>query len=129
MKYFQKNTPEIRFLVFGGVNTLFGYFNSLFIFYTFETLVNPILLIFIINFINIIFSFSTLKFFVFKSKGNWFYEFSKSLMLYAGIFCLSSFLLWFWFEIVNLKFYVASFFSIITGIIVSYYGNKKFTFK
>ena len=129
MKFLQNKKSEIRFLIFGAINTLFGYLNSLFIFYTFKSFFNPILLILIINFINIKFSFSTLKYFVFKSKGNWFFEFTKSLILYAGILLFNSFVLWFWFEIISLKFYIASFFATITSIIFSYYGNKKFTFR
>lgn len=129
MKFLQNNETEIRFLIFGAINTLFGYLNSLFIFYTFKSFFNSISLIVIINVINIIFSFTTLKFFVFKSKGDWFFEFSKSLILYAGILLFNSFVLWFWFEIISLKFYVASFFATLTSIIISYYGNKKFTFR
>ena len=124
-----KYNKKIYFLFFGGINTVFGYCNSLLLYFLFRDIVNIVVILIFINIINISFSFVTLKYFVFKSKNPFFPEYMKSLVLYSGAIFLSTFILYLLYELLSLKFYIASLITTILMLIYSYYGNEKFTFK
>ena len=124
-----KYNKKIFFLFFGGINTIFGYCNSLLQYFLFKDIFNIIILLMFINLMNISFSFVTLKYFVFKSKKPFFSEYIKSLVLNSGAFFLSTFILYLLCELLLLKFSIASLLTTILMLIYSYYGNEKFTFE
>ncbi|NQV75649.1 MAG: GtrA family protein [Bacteroidetes bacterium] len=127
INYFKKK--EIRFVIFGCLNTLFGYFSSLFFYYLLENFLGFFLTILIINVINLSFSFVILKTYVFKSRGSWLHEYFRSYLAYANIFILNISLLYLFVEVFNIKFYISSMFTIILCAGVSYVINLKFTFR
>ena len=124
-----KNNQKVAYLFIGGFNTIFGYLNSLLLFYVLSTSFDILLIIFLINFLNITFSFLTLKFFVFKSKGKIFIEYFKALFLYSWLAVIGGALLYFLFEILGIQFYISSLITTLFIVILSYYANYEFTFK
>ena len=129
-KYFHivKNT-KILFLLFGAINTIVGYLNSVIVYYFFKEDFSILTLIIFINIFNISFSFLTMKYFVFKSKGKIINEYLRSMLVYSGLFIVNSLAILTFYEIYKINFYLASFLATIFGVILSYYGNKKITFK
>ena len=120
---------EIRFLLFGGVNTIFGYFSSLLIYYNFEEILGLFLTLSIINIINMSFSFFVLKIFVFKSKGQWLAQYLRSFLTYANVFILNISLLFLCLKVFYIPFYISSFLVILLCTVFSYILNLKFTFR
>ncbi len=120
---------ELRFILFGGLNSIFGYFSSLLIYYSLIDLFGFILCAVMINIVNITFSFITLKLYVFKSRGNWVQEYLRSFITYLNIFILGFVILYTFSELLNFPFYIASFLTILFCAIFSYFLNLKFTFK
>ena len=127
LKYYKHK--EIKFIIFGGLNTFFGYFSSLLIYYNFEKFFGLFITLLIINIINISFSFLVLKIYVFKSKGQWLVQYLRSFLTYANIFILSIFLLYFFLKVLYIPFYISSFLTILLCTVVSYFMNLKFTFR
>ena len=129
-KYFHivKNT-KILFLLFGAINTIVGYLNSVIVYYFFKEDFSILTLIIFINIFNISFSFLTMKYFVFKSKGKIINEYLRSMLVYSGLFIVNSLAILTFYEIYKINFFLASFLATIFGVILSYYGNKKITFK
>ena len=127
VKYYK--FKEIKFLIFGGLNTLFAYFSSLFIYYNFEKYLGLFLTLLVINIINISFSFFVLKIYVFKSKGRWLAQYLRSYITYANIFILNVLLLFLFLKVFYIPFYISSFLVIVLCTSVSYILNLKFTFR
>ena len=127
VKYYK--FKEIKFLIFGGLNTLFAYFSSLFVYYNFEKYLGLFLTLLVINIINISFSFFVLKIYVFKSKGRWLAQYLRSYITYANIFILNVLLLFLFLKVFYIPFYISSFLVIVLCTSVSYILNLKFTFR
>ena len=127
VKYYK--FKEIKFLIFGGLNTLFAYFSSLFIYYNFEKYLGLFLTLLVINIIDISFSFVVLKIYVFKSKGRWLAQYLRSYITYANIFILNILLLFLFLKVFYIPFYISSFLVIVLCTSVSYILNLKFTFR
>lgn len=120
---------KIKFIFFGAINTLFGYINSIFIYYLLVDVFNIVFIGIFINLINITFSFCTYKFFVFKSKKNFFTEYFKALIVYLNLMVLSTFLLWLFVDFFKIFFELASLITILIIMVISFFSHEKFTFK
>ena len=82
------------------------------------------------NIFGITFSFLTYKYFVFKTKNEFFLkEYLKSYIVYGISFIVGTFFLWLTLEVLKLDIFIAQFITISLTVIFSYIGNNYFTFK
>jgi putative flippase GtrA len=126
-----------RYLIVGGFNTLFGY--SCFALLT--MVMTPrwphayILAGVISSFINITVSFLNYKWFIFKTKGNYFREWMRCVAVYSGamlavalLLPVCVFLLRHLTPIYNSAPYVAAAILMVINVIASFIGHRKFSF-
>lgn len=132
MNFFIKLLNEIpkKFMIVGIINTIFGYLIGLLNYFLFYSKIGIIGVGFLNNIIVITFSFTLLKFFVFKTTNiNWFLEYIRSYVVY-GIQGLAGILiLWVCVSFFNINIFFSQAISILTTVLLSYFGHKKFTFK
>ncbi len=119
-----------RYLITGLINTIFGYFIGILNYILFYKLIGIFFLSLLNNILSITFSFLTYKYFVFKTKNEFFLkEYLKSYIVYGLAFIIGTFFLWLTLEILKLDIFVAQFITISLTVIFSYIGNNYFTFK
>jgi len=124
-----KKTPK-KFVIFGSINTIFGYAIGIVNYYLFFKYIGIIGIGILNNIINITFAFLIFKNFVFKTKNtNWFYEYVRSYVVYGIQGSAGIVVLWFCISILNLNIYISQAVSMLTTIFLSYKGHKNFTFK
>jgi putative flippase GtrA len=119
----------VRYLVAGGVNTLFGYLVSLAFYYGLNQKINLIFILIITNIVSISFSFLTYKVFVFKTQGNWIKEYLKSYLVYGFTAIISSGCIWIMVQKISLSYWIAQSLAIIIIVIASYILHNNYTFK
>ena len=79
---------------------------------------------------SITFAFILFKKFVFKTKNtNWILEYIRSYLVYGVQAIVGIFILWLCVSIIDLNIFFSQAFSIISVVLISYFGHKKFTFK
>ena len=77
---------QFRFLVIGGVNTLWGIASYPVLYFLLHPLgVNYVVVLVIAYVVSTTFSFTTQKYLVFRTKGNHFREFVKFISLQLGV--------------------------------------------
>ena len=132
MNFFIKLLNKIpkKFMIVGIINTIFSYLIGLLNYFLFYSKIGIIGVGFLNNIIAITFSFTLLKFFVFKTTNiNWFLEYIRSYVVY-GIQGLAGILiLWVCVSFFNINIFFSQAISILTTVLLSYFGHKKFTFK
>jgi putative flippase GtrA len=74
-------------------------------------------------------SFTTYRFFVFKSQGDWFPEYLRAFCVYGLSGLLGTFSLVILVDVFGAKFWLAQGVVIFFTVLISYVGHKKFTFK
>jgi putative flippase GtrA len=119
---------KVRYLLIGGINTLFGYLVGVFTYKLFNSILGIIGVGLLANVLAISFSFVTYKLFVFKTKGFWVNEYLKSYLVYGLSALLASLLLWLFVDVVSLSIWLAQAMVIIGMTIISYIGHSKITF-
>ena len=124
-----KHWVVIRYLLAGGYNTVFGFAVFAGLFLVFENQVHYIFIAIVSQIIGITNSFLTYRYFVFKSTGNIIHEYLRIYVVYGVSFVLGILLLALLVEIAGLHPILANLFVIIITVIVSYFGNSRFTFK
>ena len=120
---------ESRFLLAGAWNTFFGYFTSLLIYDSFHGFLHILLIGLMANILNISMSFLTYKFFVFRAKNHWLKEYLRSYIIYGGVALISLFILWFAVDYLKMPFWIAQALVMSLGVLISYIGHDRFTFK
>jgi putative flippase GtrA len=116
------------FLFVGFINTAFGYLVALSTYVILrEALWLPLILL-IINVINVSFSFLTYKVIVFKTKGNWFYEYLRCYLVYGINAIVSILMVWYLIDILDFKFWLAQGVAVFLGVFLSFGLHDKFTF-
>tara|TARA_Y100000590_G_C15042059_1_gene759243 strand:- start:163 stop:576 length:414 start_codon:yes stop_codon:yes gene_type:complete len=121
---------KFRFLIIGGINTVFGFFLGVINYKYFYNFLGAVLLGILNSIIAITFSFFMFKFFVFKTRVQlWFNEYLKSYVVYAFKIIVGIFVLWISLEIFNLNIYFSQANSMLATIFVTYNGHKNYTFK
>ena len=118
----------IRYLIAGGYNTVFGFavFTGLFI--LLESDLHYLGIAIITQIISITNSYIVYRVFVFKSRGKIINEYFRIYIVYGISFILGIALLTLLVELAGLHPILAQFFVIIITVIVSYIGNRRFTF-
>ena len=119
---------KTRYLLVGGANTVFGYCISLLFYGALYSHLHIILIASLINIINISVSFTTYKFFVFKSNGHWYKEYFRSYLVYGTAAIVNVFLIWILVDGWHIKFWLAQAILIFLTVAVSYIGHSRFTF-
>ena len=121
-------TRKFRYLVAGLFNTLVSYFLSIFLYYKLSLYLHLLVISFITYTLAIIISFTSYKFYVFKTRENFLIEFYRFVLVYGSITTLSIFCLWILVDFFHIKFWIAQGFIAFLGIFFSYFGNKEFAF-
>ena len=132
----------LRFLVAGGFNTLFGIADTLLIAKLFlhfnpgEPKLMGTIAMGIASMTNIVFSFLTYKWFVFKTKGNYLREYLRSLTIYLPSLALNTLmvaplaaLLRRWTAQERGAVYMAMGLILTFTIVFSFFGHKHVSFK
>lgn len=73
-------------------------------------------------------SFLTYKIYVFKTHGKWLTEYLRFYMTYGAASVVCIFCLWIIVSFFSIRFWIAQGFIALVGILISYIGNKEFTF-
>lgn len=134
MSYYKKikkflDKKGYRYLIIGVLNTLFGYFCGIFLYYFFFKKIDIIFILTISNILSITFSFLTYKLFVFKTPGNWLKEYIKCYVVYGSASVIGISMTWFFLDIIGINIWFSQAISTLMVIFFSYYGHSKFTFK
>jgi putative flippase GtrA len=122
-------TKELRYVLAGIWNKLFGYFTSLLIYDSFHVFLHILFIGLIANILNISMSFLTYKVFVFRTKNHWLKEYLGSYIIYGGVALISLCILWLAVDYLKMPFWIAQALVMSLGVIISYIGHDRFTFK
>jgi putative flippase GtrA len=120
---------QTRYFIAGCWNTLFGYLSALIVYNFYHNLLHILLIGILINILNVTMSFFIYKFFVFKTKKNWFQEYLRSYITYGGVALMSLCILWFNVDYLKIPFWLAQGLVTFLGFLFSYIGHDRFTFK
>ncbi|OIQ88011.1 GtrA-like protein [mine drainage metagenome] len=124
-----RHETKARYLVAGGLNTLFGLgFYPLAYFLLAPLRSNYLLLLILSQIPCVTFSFLTNKFLVFKTNGNYAQEYTKFATYYASIFAINLASLPLLVEVLAMKpIWAQTLFSVVT-ITASYFWHSRITF-
>lgn len=123
------NRSEIRYLVAGLWNTIFGYMVGIVIYNMFNEYIGIIIIGIITSILSITMAFLTYKLFVFRTNGNWWAEYLRAYLVYGFTSALSVAILWVLVDFMNLPFWLGQGIAIGLTIIFSYVSHARFTFK
>lgn len=123
------HSEKSRFLFVGAFNTGWGILVSYCTYFLLETSLSVFSILVIANILAITSSFITLKTLVFKTKGNWIREYLKSYYVYGFIALVGMFSMIVMVDNLNLNYYLSQLIATLGCAILSYFLNKKYTFK
>jgi putative flippase GtrA len=119
----------MRYLLVGGGNTLLGYLTAIGLYGILSPTIHILLIAFIANVLSISVSFATYKIFVFKTHGQWFGEYLKCYVVYGGSAIMNIVGVWALVDMIHIPFWIAQIVLIAAGVVFSYVGHNKFTFR
>lgn len=120
---------ELRYLIVGGLNTLFGYSLGVGLYLALASRLHILIIGMIGNVLAITFSFITYKLLVFQTRGRWLAEYLKSYLIYGGSAVLGILLLWWLVDGLAVPIWLAQGLTILIVVVVSYLGHARFTFR
>jgi len=120
---------KIKYLLVGFLNAFFGYLFGVAFYLLLSTHLHIIFIGCLINCITITFSFFTYKFFVFNTRGHWFFEYLRSFVVYGFGAIISIVALWISLDNLMLNIYISQAISMVMAFVISFFGHKYFTFK
>ncbi|MBT8604109.1 GtrA family protein [Polynucleobacter paneuropaeus] len=120
---------KLRYFIVGIANTIFGYTLSLILYKNLRNEINLLSILIFGNIIAITEAYIAYKIFVFKTKGNWLYEYIKSYLVYGSSAIIGISLTFFLVNGIELPFWIAQAISILLCVIFSFIANSKFTFR
>lgn len=119
---------HIRFLIWGGFNTVFGLLLFYFLQWQFGKLIGYFA-VFLCSFvISSIISFLGYRLFVFKVRGNWLKDFLKFISVYTVPLIANALALPILVSAMNINVYFSQTLIVIFSALVSYFGHKYFSF-
>lgn len=127
-KVIARHWTLIKYLIAGGYNTVFGFAVFTGLYFLLKSELHYLGIAIIAQVINITNSYVVYRFFVFKSRGRIIEEYFRIYIVYGISFILGIALLTLLVELAGLHPVLAQFFVIIITVIVSYIGNRRFTF-
>lgn len=119
----------LRYLVVGAINTVFGYFATIALYYTLSPALSAFAIGLVATVLNVSFSFTSYKLFVFRTKSAWLPEYFRSFLVYGGIGVVTSGALWFLVERMAVSIWLAQGLLTILAVGVSYLAHANFTFR
>lgn len=120
---------KIQYLVTGIWNTIFGYGIFSLLHYLFKEMINDNIVLTISYIFSITNAYILYKLMVFKTKGNVCKEYIRFYFVYIWVYLMNIILLPIVTKAFNGDIYRSQAVIIILITIMSYFGNKKFTFK
>lgn len=120
---------KTKFLIVGGINTIFGYIISLFLYKILDNNISLLLILILSNIVSISFSFLMYKKIVFKTPGNWFCEYLKCYIVYGFSAVLNIIAVIILIKYFAFQYWFAQGVAIVINIIFSYYSHSIYTFK
>ena len=120
---------EVRYLIAGGWNTLFGYGVYVGLLYMFQAWVHYMVIAVLANVFSISMAYATHKLFVFRTKGNVLREYFRFYGVYGVTAALGLLALPICVEVLRMSPYVAPLLILGVTVVVSYFGHKHFSFK
>lgn len=127
LSIFFKIPEKIRYLLVGGFNTVVGYCIFIFLIFLLKEKMHYNIILLIQYVISINISYINMKFFVFKTKGNYKKEYIKTFSTYISTYFLNAFLLNLLSNIFNI--YTSQMISLFLITILIYILHKKVNFK
>lgn len=117
------NKQFIKFLITGGINTLFSYFVFVVIFF----LINQKeLTVTLTTIIAVLFNFQSYKHLVFKDSNN------QKILIFIGVYFFMYLLalihLWIFVDMYNFNVYIAQLFSLLYMPLLGFYLNKRYVY-
>lgn len=119
---------KTKFLVVGGVNTIFGYTSGLLLYEIMNEKFSLLIILILSNIISISFSFITYKKIVFKTKDNWIIEYLKCYVVYGFAMIINIITAMILIKYFQFQYWVAQGIIIIITVIFSYYSHSNYTF-
>lgn len=123
------NNQKIRYLLIGGINTVFGYFVTVFLYYSLTNSLHTLAILALANIVAISFSFFTNKMVVFKTRNKWMSEYLRYFFVYGNIALVAILLSWILTDYIRIPFWLVQGFILPLIVIVAYLLHKKYTFK
>lgn len=124
-KYLQ--SQKFRYLIAGLFNTAFGY-SVVIALHKILPGISMIIVGIIASFITITVSFLTFRFFVFKSRNNWWKEYIKCYVVYSGVNAINILGFWLIVDVGHLSVWIAPFILMPVCFLFSYLSHTQFTF-
>jgi putative flippase GtrA len=123
------HSEQLRYLVVGGWNTIFGYLTGVGFFLLLDQHLHIVLIAIFSNIVAITMSFITYKLLVFKTCDKWLSEYLKCYLVYGVNTLVGIFLLWLFVEHFSVNIWLAQGAIIGLTVVFSYLLHKRFTFK
>ncbi|MBN1545865.1 MAG: GtrA family protein [Syntrophaceae bacterium] len=120
---------EFRFLIAGGVNTVFGYALFAGMVYLLSEHIHYMIIALFCNVLSITFAFLTQRTYVFKAKGHVIGEYFRFYSVYAVSSFLSLLALPLLVEFFGMNIYVAPIVIMAAAAVFSFFGHKHFSFR
>lgn len=128
-KYFFKLPEKIRFLLVGGYNTAFGMALYAMLYWLLGESVHYVILLVVTHFISVINSYLALKFFVFRTNGNFMQEFIRTNISYFYILLANSALLTIFVQILLIPPVTSQCFIAVLLACGSYFLHKYYSYR
>ncbi len=122
--------PEkIRYILVGGFNTLLSFAIFYVLYLLLQNKIHYSFILILNFFISVFISFSLLRFFVFKSKGNFLKEYIRCNISYTILLFLNLILLTIMVDYFKIKIILSQFILTIFIAIIGFVIHKNFSFK
>jgi putative flippase GtrA len=123
------SSQQIRFVIAGAWNTLFGYLTGVVLYFCFEDSLPLFMILVLATVVSISMAFVINKLYVFRSRGSWIAEYVRAYSVYGVSAILSVAVVWVLVVAMLLPFWLAQAIATIFSAVISYVGNARFTFK
>jgi len=118
-----------KYIIFGLVNTIFGYIFPNFLYYYFISHIEMYMILLVSNIVTFTFSYFNFKLFVYKTKSNYLIEYTKSIFNNLFGIAISIILMYILVDYAKIEFWKSQILITAPLIIINYYMNTYFVFK
>ncbi len=127
-EFYRHHEEKIKYVVIGVWNTLVGYLTFIALYYLLLNRFNYLIILVFSNIISITNSYLCYKFFVFKTKGNYFNEYMRFYLVYGVSFLANMILMPVFVEIAGIKPIPAQGIILFFSVMFGYLGHKHYSF-
>ena len=120
---------KLLFLIVGSYNTIFGYLLFCLLQIFLQNHFHYLIILSISHFISVVNSFISFKIFVFRTTGNWLFEYLKVNLVYLFYLLNNFWFLWLLVDIFNCNKFLSQLACIIVLTIITYFLHKNFVYK